>query len=774
MTPLFRLFTWRHQRRHLLRAFLGLASIALGVALYVSIEVAQASTVHAFEQSARRMAGKAELRVSRGRQAGIEISVLQQIEEIEGVAAAPALQKSATFPDLASGPVLVLGVDFRREPKFRDFSFGKASVNPFLMNERGLLVTRAFASRHGLAIGRSLRIHTPAGVRPVHVAGLIDDTGPASVFDGNVAVMEIGGAQKLFATGGRVDRIDVFPASAADSIRGKLGPGCVVEPVRATSSVMEEVLARVRSLVAISVVAMMAGLFIIYLSVSIGVTERAKEVGTLRALGASRSQTLALFLGEAAVLGLAGSCLGLFLGYGLAKVLIAFTARTVNFMSQQLHVEETVFPAWVAAAALAAGTLVSLLAALVPALRATAISPLEVLRPAAYGGRRRASFRRGFVLGAVLFAGSAIGVAYFYFRVPVWAGLLMGPAALLATALMLPQVALWLSRLMRAPLRAAFRIEGALASDNVMKYPERTALTVVALGAALGIMITSASVFASFERSGMRWMEQAFPWDLSVQASDLSLGYASDVRLPREVCDRVKQVDGVASAFALQSVLQEYGRQDVMLLAMDMRSYMEMMRAAGLEREDFSLDAPSVREVIRGEAVGVSTNLLKLRGLEPGDRIELRTPAGPRSFKVAYHQDDFTWPQGVIVIDLALYRELWNDSTVRYIDLRVEPGRDLEKVKAALGKALEGEFGAIVYSKAQIVGIAREVLGESFRLTQVQVLVAMIIGFMGIVNTLLISVLRRTREIGPPWRRSATSDARRVGRAGSSRRGSSG
>ena len=166
----------------------------------------------------------------------------------------------------------------------------------------------------------------------------------------------------------------------------------------------------------------------------------------------------------------------------------------------------------------------SLLAALVPALRATAITPLEVLRPAAYGGRRRASHRRGFVVGAALFAATTFGVGSFYFQLPAELGLLMGPAAMLATALMLPQISLWVSRLARRPLQAPFRIEGTLASDNVMKYPERTALTVIALGASLGIMVTSASVFASFERSGTRWMEQQFCWDLSVQATDLNHG----------------------------------------------------------------------------------------------------------------------------------------------------------------------------------------------------------------------------------------------------------
>ncbi len=748
MSPLFRLFTWRHQRRHLLRAFLGLASVALGVALYVSLEVAQSSTIHAFEQSVRRIAGKAELRVSRGRQAGIEFEALERIEQVVGVAAAPALQRSTTFLDLPSGPVMVLGVDFRRELKFRDYSLGKLQINPFLLNEEGLLITRRFGTRHGLAIGRILQMRTPTGLRPVRIAGLLDDTGPAEVFDGNLAVMDVRGAQKLFATGGRVDRIDVLPASAAEAIRAKLGPDYAVDPVQARSSVMEEVLTRIRSLVVVSMISLMVGLFIIYLSVSIGVVERTKEIGILRALGGSRAQILALFLGEAGVLGLVGSGIGVALGYGLARTLVGYTAENINLMSLQVHVREMILPGWQVAAAVATGTLTSMLAALVPGLRATGISPIEALRPAGFVRSQGRGHGLAFLLGALLFAGSTLGVVVLHSRLSTEWGMLLTAALPLGMALMLPRVTVWVSRLLRRPLRAVFRIEGYLAADNVMKYPQRTSLTVVALSGALSIMVTSASVLLSFERSATTWMETSFPWDLSVQASDLNEGFASDARLPAEVFERVRTAEGVASAFPMQSVLQEVGARDVLLLAADMKGYMQMIKKAGLEEEGFRLEAPAIQEVVRGEGVGVSSNLLQLQGLRVGDRIELRTPRGLRSFKVSYHRVDLSWPQGVIILDLAAYRESWNDSSLRYIDLLVEPGRNHGDVKAALAKALEGEYRAFVYSSAQIQGIARGMLDQSFRLTHVQVIIAMVIGFMGIVNTLLISVLQRTREIG--------------------------
>ncbi len=751
MISLLRLVSWRHARRRPLRLALGVLSVALGVALFVSVEVAQHSARRAFEGAARRLAGKAELRVTRGRGIGIEAGALARIEEIPGVLAAPVLEMSTRMVDLENGPLLVLGIDFVRDRRLRDFSAaGGAQVDPVRMalDPSAAMVTRALSERHGLTIGSTLRVSTPHGLRSVRVAGLLEATGPATVFGGNLAVMGIGGAQRLFGREGFYDRIEVAPAGAAEPLRAKLGPDYRVEPARAGSSMLEDALSRVRALMAVSVIALLVGLFIVYLSVSIGVVERGRDIGTMRALGATRGQIAGLFLIEAAALGAAGSALGVAMGWALARLFIDYVARGINLLIFVVDVREAALSPAAAAAAAVAGTLTALAAALVPALGASRVAPVEALRPASMAIRSLSGYRRGFATGVALLALGIAGVLLPARALPAWGTLAETALVFLGLGLALPQVTVWLSRAFRAPLRTTFRIEGYLAADNVMKNPRRTALTVTVLGGALSMMVATASILSSLRRATDAWMDRSFPFDLSVQATDLSQSIYSSASLPGDLVDRVARVEGARRAYAVKAALVEYGRSDIMLLAIDMASYFEAMRARGLRLVGYSGTPDELAPLVRGEAVGVSGNFAALHGVRPGDEIELSTPAGARRFRVSHAIEDYSWPQGLVAIDLGAYRAIWKDPSVTYIDLTVAPGQTAEAVRARLAAALEGEFRAFVYSTADIRRYAHGALDASFRLVDVQVVIAMIIGFLGIVNTVLISVMRRTREIG--------------------------
>ena len=754
MSDLLRLLSWRHNRRHRLRAILGVLSIALAVALYVSIEVAHASAAHAFEQTVRRLAGRADLRVTQGRHVGIDVGALKRIEAVGGVHAAPVLRRSTTLVDFEEGPVLLLGVDFMREARLRDFTAaGDATLNPLalLLDPEAIVTTRTLADRHSLSVGSKVRITTPAGLREVRIAGLLEDTGPASVFGGNLAVMSISGAQRLFLSEDRYDRIDVATGgdeAVREQIRRSLGPGYRVEGIEARSSVLNEVLGRVRQMEAISIIAILVGLFIIYLSISIGVAERTKDIGTVRALGASRAQILRLFLAESFVLGLAGSALGLGLGRLAAGIAIEFTAEAVNMFGYLIRVDRIVTPPAVVAAALCGGTVAALAGAWMPARRATRISPLTALRPTVLQMGRAGSYRTAFWVGLLLAGAGSIAIVPAYRHLPAWAGTACAAIVFLGSGLAFPQVTFWVCHRGRRLLRGLFGIEGDLAVDNITKYPARTSLTVIALTGALAVMVATASIVGSAQVASQRWLRDILPFDLSVLANDLSQEIYGSAVLPPETYEIVRGVEGVAYAYGVAVDMAEYGDKDIMVIAIDYDIYRRMLREKG--RRPHWLDGgPEVAAAMRrGEAAGISSNFAKLYGVGPGDSIELPTPKGARRFRVAHVSEDYSWPQGVVLLDLPAYVEFWGNHSLNYIDLALTPAADVQQVKARLGKALEGDYRTFVYSSRDIREFAEEFTDQSFKIMYAQVLIAMTIGFLGIVNTLLISVLRRTREIG--------------------------
>ncbi|HEY3225683.1 MAG TPA: ABC transporter permease, partial [Planctomycetota bacterium] len=216
MRRLLRLFSWRHARRHPLRTVLGAASVALGVALFVSAAVANSTVVRAFEETGERLGGRAKLQVTFASGAGVDEAALARIEALPGAIAAPVLQRSTTLSDLKEGPVLVFGIDFWKDRLLRlyDFRIPAADLPAFIataLRPDGIVVTRRFAARHGLAQGSPLVLDTPRGRARLTVTGIIESEGPARVFGGNFMVMGLPAAQKLFTKPGLVDRIDVAP-----------------------------------------------------------------------------------------------------------------------------------------------------------------------------------------------------------------------------------------------------------------------------------------------------------------------------------------------------------------------------------------------------------------------------------------------------------------------------------------------------------------------------------------------------------------------------------
>jgi putative ABC transport system permease protein len=149
-----------------------------------------------------------------------------------------------------------------------------------------------------------------------------------------------------------------------------------------------------------------------------------------------------------------------------------------------------------------------------------------------------------------------------------------------------------------------------------------------------------------------------------------------------------------------------------------------------------------------GEGVCVAENFAALYGVRPGSEIEMPTPSGARRLRVLRTIPEYSWPRGTIVMDLRTLRRLWRDDALSYVDVAGAPGTPPETLRSAIAAKLAGEYSLFLYDRAQIARVSDDVLRQTVAVADLQVVVAIGIGFLGIVNSLLISVLQRTREIG--------------------------
>ena len=307
---LLRLISWPYFRKHVLRTMLTTAGIVLGVAVFVGMHTANQSVLYAFNRTVDRIAGKTELQVTAG-ETGFNEEVLELVQGSPSVrVAVPVIEAVVDSRIAGEGSLLILGVDMTGDRSLRDYDLdsGDEAVidDPlvFLAQPDSIILTKEFTDKNRIAVGDRLPLGTVLGERRFAVRGIMKASGLSSAFGGNLAIMDIYAAQRMFGRGRSFDRIDlaVRPGrtmvQAQEELRRLLGPGFQVDPPSGRGQQFEAMTAAYSMMVNISsLFALFIGMFIIYNSFAIAVTQRRSEIGVLRAVGASQHDVLLIVLG---------------------------------------------------------------------------------------------------------------------------------------------------------------------------------------------------------------------------------------------------------------------------------------------------------------------------------------------------------------------------------------------------------------------------------------------------------------------------------------------
>ncbi len=727
---LLRLISWPYARKHLLRSLLNIAGIALGVAVWVGIHAANQSVFYAFQQTVNHVAGATQLQILSGR-AGFDETVLERVQAAPEVrVAAPVIETIVDTGLAGQGNLLMLGVDMTGDRSLRRYEIEGADTDTiddplvFLAQPDSLLVTREFAARHGLGLGSRLPLQTMAGPRQFTVRGLLRPGGLARAYGGNVAVMDLYAAQAILGRGRTIDRIDVGLVEGVSLDQGRealeklLGPGFQVEPPAARGRQLDSLL-RVYSITVdiCSLFALLIGMFIIYNSFAVAVAERRYEIGVLRALGARQAQIRALFLGESAVAGLAGSGLGVAAGIGMAQVMAGYITVVLEGMyGVAERVQEVAAQPWLIAAAVAAGTVTSMAAALAPAQAAARVDPTQALQKGKFQvfSLREHRLRRAAAAGLAVL--SALCLTRGRSMLPLYAGY---AGSILAALLLTPSLAMGLARLLRPLLRALRPVEGALAVDSLLQSPRRTSATVAALMISLALTLGMAGIARGAHASIIEWLRTTLDPDLFVTTSRTLTTAA--FRFPSSMAEELRRIEGIARVQGVRSTRIRLGDKLVLLSAVDQ---------------------------VLGGGLSVSENFAALYGVRVGDLLAVPTPGGVLRRPIAGLVRDYQNQQGTILLDRQLYQEHWKDDTVNVFRIYLQPGAPAEEVRAAIVKACGAERRLFVLTNTEVRGYIERVADQWFRVTYVQTAVAVLVALMGIITTLTVSITDRRRELG--------------------------
>ena len=764
---LFRYIALRHLMSRPSRAILTTLGVAFGIALYAAIAIINHSTRNSMKESIEAVAGKAKLSISAG-VAGFPEDRLEIIRNVPGVkTAVPMIESRAFFEgatESADG-LQILGVDLLQETSVRTYKATDQRIidDPltFLNQPDSIILTRALAAKRGLKLDSKIRLSTAIGAREFTVRGLLEPEGAAKAYGGTLAIMDIDGARVNFGKENKLDRVDIVPdesmpvESLSGNLRAALGPGYSVERPETQNAQMDQLLDTYQLMLTFfSSLALLVGLFLVMNSISVAVAERKREIGTLRALGATRPMMVILFVVEILGVGATGSALGCVLGSVLARQLSSQVMMSVA-AQLQLRIELTrlEFTGGQILFTLLAGTLCSVLAALIPAAKAATVSPLESMKKHAESSSPGEELRSNLMIAAGFGLLLFMSVSMILHWGKIWIGidLLTKAASVLGAALFGPFLVFLLLRGFLALTRELRFPVLRIAQENLMRSRKRTTANVMALMVGLFLVMLISSVRSSFHDTLTNWLDRIFVADLMVGSNGRFIN--ADVQPIKEsILPELLRIPGIRNPGpgrgAASRIVPFYFEGSRMALkAVDHYADFYEYRNFPIVGSDRVTTAKSLYESPVPGLLATDSFLRKAKKTV-GESVNLDTPSGRIQFKILGLITDFASPQGVIYLNRAVYSKYWGDHLVTAFLLSLEPGSTFDQVKASIDRGPGNQWNLTVISSLEFKNQMQSAIDRSFSYTRAIEWIALLVGMLGLLNTLLISVLERTREIG--------------------------
>ena len=747
------------------RTLLTMFGIILGVSVIIAVSITNDSTIGSLSSVFGEVSGNAHLVVmsSTDDEEGFTQDARRWIVSVPGVqAAAPSVHAlavlagdakptdmSAGFLGAVESRLTLYGVDPRTDPDVRQYKIVDGEWLPNDLDVYEVVLVKDFADDNDLKVGDDVAIITPNGFETVRVVGLISKEGAGQLNNGMFGAMPIGAVQELFSRAGDVDQIDIVATEQYDSSDGlevlrdalqeKLGSRfSVTYPATQGERVSQMLTVYTMGLSMFSVIAVFVGAFLIYNAFSMTIVERTREIGMLRTIGMTRDQIMRQILLEAVVLGVLGSGLGLGGGIGLARGLI----RAMEALIAQ-SVPEVTVPVDGLISGVVVGLITTILAAFMPAWQAGRVSPLEALR---VRGKQTEGWlvRRGWIVGVVLFG---ISVAIFLFvRLPPDLQMPAMSVAMFAmfggATLMTPLVVGPWERIARPFVRLLFGGEGRLGGSNIQRAKMRTTLTVTALMVGIAMLLSVQAMTEAFQKDLKEWVDGYMGGDLYVYSA---------MPMRPEFAGHLEAIEGVeavaGSRYLYVTVKRPDGTDET--LAYHVVDPPKYARVGSFTFAASQADPDqAMQRLAAGDAIFLSSLIADRYGLGIGDTLQIQTRRGVRGFEVAGIVIDF-YDQGMVIEgSWRDMRQYFRVNDVAAFQVKVEPGFSADVVQQTIEDLYGTRRNLASFSNESLKEMALGISAQAFALFDVLSWISVVVASMGVVNTLMMNVLERTREIG--------------------------
>jgi len=298
------------------------------------------------------------------------------------------------------------------------------------------------------------------------------------------------------------------------------------------------------------------------------------------------------------------------------------------------------------------------------------------------------------------------------------------------------------SRVFRVVLAGVGGTPGRLAADHLVQAGERNAVTVAALAIALTMAVTAACMASSFQHAVEEVILQNVPADLLVTASG-PIASVRTTKLPDHIRAEISDIPGIAAVGAWRFAQATFRGHEIFLAAIDLPVY----QAHATTRLATAPSAEIQAALRDGTGLAASNNLLRQFKVKIGDWVELPNPNRPVRLPILWSFDDYSSPYGMLAFDLRLFHSLYKDHWVDSLEIYAAPGADVAAIRTQILARLSDRYAIFALTSAEFRHELLRIVSQGFTVIRSLELIGAVIALLGVLNTLLIGVLERQREI---------------------------
>jgi putative ABC transport system permease protein len=739
---------WRYLRGRGVRTLLTTLAVVLGVTVIFGLNGLLPAFLQAFNRNLLSTAGKIDVTITSTYNEEFATDVVDKVVRVPGVAVAtPEIQRIVPLPERTGIPAAdqvaqlnVVGIDTPTATKVRDFPLVAGRM--LAANDANTAVISSdLAAKLGLSLGSTLDLPSSVGTTKFTVVGLLSTAtlpGQEQVF------VPLASAQRLFAFVQKINTIEGSFVTGSDraavetAIGKSLGAGFQVGGLSSNSTLLASINIATYAFNVFGIFALITGGFIILNSFRTVVAERRHDVGMLRAIGATRNTIVGMFLIESVFQGVLGTAIGILAGWGLA---LAGIAAINPFYSKLVHVTipGPIFElgTWVTAITLGVG--VTIAAAILPALAAGRVTPMDTMRPQLGEVYERTMNRRAWFGFALIVA----AVATLGTRMPGLVGfgsiIFLTGITLVAPAIVNP-----LANYFGAGIELVFAREGAIARSNLQRNPGRSAITVSAVMLGLAAIIAILGVVTSIFSGFFTYIDKSLSADYMFIPQSIILSQGNVAAGPR-LAEEVRHTAGIGAVGTLRLGRGKIDGGDVQVIGIDPKTYPQV---ASFEWATGTTDQ-ALTQLGSGRWIITNGIYASQHKVALGQRIVIDTPNGPRTYHVAGVGNDYLNAKlSTIYVSQDNLASDFNVTSDLLIMANRVPGADQKAVKTKLDK-VAADFPAFkLYESAQWRNEQLATFNQTYVIFYVLIAALALPSLLALVNTLAISVLARTREIG--------------------------